>query len=440
MLHGLCKGLTCRHAGGADDNAVVMVICKKQEWLVDLMIEPGRLLPLRPDVTPQTSTLFRVSGAASEVLNGKRSMEGDAAMSQARLPCYLPWLLLTRLLPMWHLSVMTIMASAVAWTRIAAACLDLFMLARLSSSAIPYTSTTTEVILSMCCLGILVLLIPAIFHAGLEWDQVESSEGPPLIVLSSNDSNEVSHVLRNCSTQSTDLSCLNNVSVILLTISAPYHYQLLNLRALPSLHDVLFCYLQLSTSQPHQMPIAAPPLPPSALGTSLIQPFFQNEEMARFLGYNAAPSSQQHDSAALHPTPHGAYSIGLVSQNGNQSEQNGNQPQQPAAPVWPTIDPSSTAPSAPLTPPSLLTPSSQRTAPYLTASQRTPQSSQAMAAPQAQTSRVPMSPFMADAEHSYASPSAANTPPQMAWEPFGNDQSPVAGELKQYKVAIAVLQ
>ena len=66
-------------AGGADDNAVVMVICKKQEWLVDLMIEPGRLLPLRPDVTPQTSTLFRVSGAASEMLNGRRSAEGMTA-------------------------------------------------------------------------------------------------------------------------------------------------------------------------------------------------------------------------------------------------------------------------------------------------------------------------------------------------------------------------
>ena len=66
-------------AGGADDNAVVMVICKKQEWLVDLMIEPGRLLPLRPDVTPQTSTLFRVSGAASEMLNGRRSAQGKAA-------------------------------------------------------------------------------------------------------------------------------------------------------------------------------------------------------------------------------------------------------------------------------------------------------------------------------------------------------------------------
>ena len=53
-----------------------MVICNKQEWLVDLMQEPGRLLPLRPDVTPQTSTLFRVSGAASQLLNGKRSAEG----------------------------------------------------------------------------------------------------------------------------------------------------------------------------------------------------------------------------------------------------------------------------------------------------------------------------------------------------------------------------
>ena len=188
------------------------------------------------------------------------------------------------------------------------------------------------------------------------------------------------------------------------------------------------------------MPIAAPPLPPSALGTSLMQPFFQNEEMARFLGYNAAPLSQQHGSAALHPASHEAHSTGLVSQNGNQSQQNGNQSQRPAAPVWPAIDPSSTVPSAPLTPPSLLTPSSQRTAPYLTAAQGTPQSSQAMAAPQARTSRVPMSPFMADAEHSYASPSAANTPPQMAWEPFGMDQSPAAGELKQLRTANAVLQ
>lgn len=45
---------------------------------MDLMIEPGRLLPLRPDVTPQTSTLFRVSGLASDMLQGRRSAEGNA--------------------------------------------------------------------------------------------------------------------------------------------------------------------------------------------------------------------------------------------------------------------------------------------------------------------------------------------------------------------------
>lgn len=73
----------------ADDNAVVMVICKKQEWLVDLMFEPGRLLPLRPDVTPQTSTLFRVSGAASEMLQGRRSAEGSTACKEeAHLDMY----------------------------------------------------------------------------------------------------------------------------------------------------------------------------------------------------------------------------------------------------------------------------------------------------------------------------------------------------------------
>lgn len=40
-------------AGGGDDKAVVMVMCNRQEWLVDLVREPGMLLPLRPDTLPQ---------------------------------------------------------------------------------------------------------------------------------------------------------------------------------------------------------------------------------------------------------------------------------------------------------------------------------------------------------------------------------------------------
>lgn len=51
--------------GGGDDKAVVMVMCNRQEWLVDLVREPGMLLPLKPDVNPQAPYLNRMSGHAS---------------------------------------------------------------------------------------------------------------------------------------------------------------------------------------------------------------------------------------------------------------------------------------------------------------------------------------------------------------------------------------
>ena len=43
-----------------------MVMCNRQEWLVDLVREPGMLLPLRPDTIPQAAPyLNRMSGHAS---------------------------------------------------------------------------------------------------------------------------------------------------------------------------------------------------------------------------------------------------------------------------------------------------------------------------------------------------------------------------------------
>ena len=45
-----------------------MVMCNRQEWLVDLVREPGTLLPLRPDTIPQAAPyLNRMSGHASGV-------------------------------------------------------------------------------------------------------------------------------------------------------------------------------------------------------------------------------------------------------------------------------------------------------------------------------------------------------------------------------------
>ena len=51
--------------GGGDDKAVVMVMCNRQEWLVDLVREPGMLLPLKSDVIAQAPYLNRMSGHAS---------------------------------------------------------------------------------------------------------------------------------------------------------------------------------------------------------------------------------------------------------------------------------------------------------------------------------------------------------------------------------------
>lgn len=52
-------------AGGGDDKAVVMVMCNRQEWLVDLVREPGMLLPLRPDIHPQAPHPNLLSGHPS---------------------------------------------------------------------------------------------------------------------------------------------------------------------------------------------------------------------------------------------------------------------------------------------------------------------------------------------------------------------------------------
>ena len=52
-------------AGGGDDKAVVMVMCNRQEWLVDLVREPGMLLPLRPDTVPQAPYLTLLTGHPS---------------------------------------------------------------------------------------------------------------------------------------------------------------------------------------------------------------------------------------------------------------------------------------------------------------------------------------------------------------------------------------
>lgn len=183
------------------------------------------------------------------------------------------------------------------------------------------------------------------------------------------------------------------------------------------------CCLQLSTSEPQQLPMSTPPLPPSALGTALIQPFFQNEEMARFLGYNGSQSSNQHDSPSLYLSPHGTtmvaqMSVAQVSRNGSHAQHQPTYPVQ-QRPVLPpahvsAAQPSTTAPSTPLTPTSL--PMLANTGP---AQHAAPQSSPATA----QLTRVPLSPFMADAEHSYASPLANRPPAQMAWEAFGNSNT-----------------
>lgn len=186
------------------------------------------------------------------------------------------------------------------------------------------------------------------------------------------------------------------------------------------------CWLQLSTSLPQQLPIA-PPLPPSALGSSLIQPFFQNEEMARFLGYNAAQPSSQHESASLHSVPHGTTStvqgsVAQLSQNRPHSQHHAASPVQTALPSVPVsvAHPGSTALSASPTPPSLMTPYNITPEPSMPLPHALPQSSCATFAPPTQPSRVPLSPFMADAEHSYASPAFNAPPAQMAWEAFGN--------------------
>ncbi len=58
--------MLCGNSGGGDDKAVVMVMCNRQEWLVDLVREPGKLLPLKPDTAPhQAPYLNRMSGHAS---------------------------------------------------------------------------------------------------------------------------------------------------------------------------------------------------------------------------------------------------------------------------------------------------------------------------------------------------------------------------------------
>lgn len=185
-------------------------------------------------------------------------------------------------------------------------------------------------------------------------------------------------------------------------------------------------WLQSSTSAPQQLPIA-PPLPPSALGSSRIQPFFQNEEMARFLGYSAAQPASQHDTASLYSVPHGATStaqtsVAQVFQNTPHSRHQAANPVQTAVPSVPVSValPSSTAPSASLTSTSLLPPVGIPPEPSMALPHASPQSSAASLAPPAQPSRVPLSPFMADAEHSYASPTFNAPPAQMAWEAFGN--------------------
>lgn len=179
--------------------------------------------------------------------------------------------------------------------------------------------------------------------------------------------------------------------------------------------------------------MSAPPLPPSALGSAMIQPFFQNEEMDRFLGYTTAQASSC--SPASFPAPRGTSTSSHVSnvqasQSGDYSQAQTSQ-QQPATALQselvPTLSQSYVGPSAPLTPPSLLTSSTTRR-PSMTQPGAPMQASSAMAAPHAQLSRVPPSPFMADAEHSYASPVVVPSPAPMAWlrSPFG-DQASAAG-------------
>lgn len=110
VLADFCQ-IPCRllrgqfYTGGGDDKAVVMVMCNRQEWLVDLVREPGMLLPLRPDTIPQAAPyLNRMSGHASgleweeiessegpALLNLQSSANGQASMSPAQqLPMPLP--------------------------------------------------------------------------------------------------------------------------------------------------------------------------------------------------------------------------------------------------------------------------------------------------------------------------------------------------------------
>lgn len=88
VLADFCQ-IPCRllrgqfYTGGGDDKAVVMVMCNRQEWLVDLVREPGKLLPLKPDAAPhQAPYLNRMSGHASGLeWEEIESPEGPALLS-----------------------------------------------------------------------------------------------------------------------------------------------------------------------------------------------------------------------------------------------------------------------------------------------------------------------------------------------------------------------
>lgn len=186
-----------------------------------------------------------------------------------------------------------------------------------------------------------------------------------------------------------------------------------------------------------------------------MQPFFQTEEMARFLGYNPTPAPQQSSQTPPQAVPHrgvsqslqggaglnhglhGTFSspqatAALALHTGNLhpphsfGQQPGTAPQAP-----PTSDFINTTSTAHLVSPAILTQGIPPAPPIAIVPHSLPQQTDAMALPQAPLNRqVPMSPFMADSEHSYISPPASEPATRSNWIQFSDTALPAGEVLK----------
>lgn len=291
--------------------------------------------------------------------------------------------------------------------------------------------------------------------AGLEWEEIESSEGPALLSLQPSAPNgQVS--LPQCAYAVVLALVCHTGSILYITTPAKKILVHSCICAMPELQQCM----QAHAPSAQQLPMPMPPAAASLTNVHLRPQLDQYEDMARFLGYSSSTASQatsQHDRSnrsqrSLHSDlPSASTSQPPAAPQAAPFSHKGLYPNDhamdlPATTPFRASSQAAAVASVSATPnpweglqrraSSSTSTSSSSTSHHSHQNQQQPNRqfqtpiTRVAASPfmaDAEHSFVPLafapSPFMADAEHSFI-PTPVQDPPRTSWEPFGSPTLP----------------